>query len=214
MESSPDRGRGPRTPPGEGPHEELYPRFVPYPYKTPDLPYPSIFLGGKVIYPKSQASQVETPEDGLPSSAREPENEDPPCQPSQEETKIIRRVAKELRSPVKKGNRSAPSIYNPAGISKKRPREPEDPTSNPSTSQEGTSRPSTSQEGTEDPTSNPCTSQEGTSKIMTRSRTGKNKDKKKGITHNRREKAKKTEDGQYAALDDSCSPLASSEEDK
>ena len=87
----------------------------------------------------------------------------------------------EVRSPIKK---------DPAGGSKKRPREPEDLTSDPSTSQEGTS------------------------KIMTRSRTGKNKDKEKGITHNRREKAKKTEDGQYAALDDSCSPLSSSEEDK
>ena len=155
VESSPDRGCGPRTPPGEGPHEELHPRYVPYPCKTPDLPYPSINLWGKIISPKPQASQIETPEDGLPSSAREPENEDPPCQPSQEETKIIRRVAKELRSPVKKGNRSAPSIYNPAGRSKKRPREPEDPTSNPST----------------------C--QEGTSKIMTRSRTCKNKDRKR-----------------------------------
>ena len=64
-------------------------------------------------------------------------------------------MAKRLRYPVKKGNTSTPSIYNPAGRSKKRPREPEDPTSNPST----------------------C--QEGTSKIITRSRTGKNKDKKR-----------------------------------
>ena len=157
VESSPDRVCGPRTPPGEGPHEEPHPRYVPDPCKTPDLQYPSINLWGKIISPN------------------------PPCQPSQEEIEIIRRVAwrmGEVRSPIKKGNRSAPSIYNPAGRSKKRPREPEDPTSNPSTSQEGTSRPSTSQEGTEDPTSNPSTSQEGTSKIMTRSRTCKNKDKK------------------------------------
>ena len=51
----------------------------------------------------------------------------PPCQPSQEEIEIIRSVAKRLGSPFKKGNTSTPR-------SKKRPREPEDPTSNPSTS--------------------------------------------------------------------------------
>merc|ERR1712240_573805 len=141
-------GCGPRTPPGDGPHEEPHPRYVPDPCKTPDLQYPSINLWGKIISPKPQASQIETPEDGLPSSAREPENEDPPCQPSQEEIEIIRRVAwrmGEVRSPIKK---------DPAGGSKKRPREPEDPTSDPSTSQEGTSR------EPEDPTSDPSTSQE------------------------------------------------------
>ena len=145
VESSPERVCGPKTPPGEGPHEQPHPRYVPDPRKTPDLQYPSINLWGKIISPN------------------------PPCQPSQEEIEIIRRVAwrmGEVRSPIKK---------DPAGGSKKRHREPEDPTSDPSTSQEGTS------------------------KIMTRSR---------------REKAKKKEDGQYAALDDSCSPLASSEEDK
>ena len=145
VESSPDRVCGPRTPPGDGPHEQPHPRYVPDPRKTPDLQYPSINLWGKIISPN------------------------PPCQPSQEEIEIIRRVAwrmGEVRSPIKK---------DPAGGSKKRHREPEDPTSDPSTSQAGTSG------------------------IMTRSR---------------REKAKKKEDGQYAALDDPCSPLASSEEDK
>ena len=152
VESSPDRVCGPRTPPGEGPHEQPHPRYVPDPRKTPDLQYPSINLWGKIISPN------------------------PPCQPSQEEIEIIRRVAwrmGEVRSPIKK---------DPAGGSKKRHREPEDPTSEP-----------------EDPTSDPSTSQAGTSGIMTRSR---------------REKAKKKEDGQYAALDYPCSPLASSEEDK
>ena len=152
VESSPDRVCGPKTPPGEGPHEQPHPRYVPDPRKTPDLQYPSINLWGKIISPN------------------------PPCQPSQEEIEIIRRVAwrmGEVRSPIKK---------DPAGGSKKRHREPEDPTSEP-----------------EDPTSDPSTSQAGTSGIMTRSR---------------REKAKKKEDGQYAALDYPCSPLASSEEDK
>ena len=145
VESSPERVCGPKTPPDEGPHEQPHPRYVPDPRKTPDLQYPSMNLWGKIISPN------------------------PPCQPSQEEIEIIRRVAwrmGEVRSPIKK---------DPAGGSKKRHREPEDPTSDPSTSQAGTSG------------------------IMTRSR---------------REKAKKKEDGQYAALDDPCSPLASSEEDK
>ena len=152
VESSPERVCGPKTPPDEGPHEQPHPRYVPDPRKTPDLQYPSMNLWGKIISPN------------------------PPCQPSQEEIEIIRRVAwrmGEVRSPIKK---------DPAGGSKKRHREPEDPTSEP-----------------EDPTSDPSTSQAGTSGIMTRSR---------------REKAKKKEDGQYAALDYPCSPLASSEEDK
>ena len=131
-ESLPDRARGPRTPPGESPHEDLHFCFVPYRYETPPVPYPSFSLFGKIITPTSQPSQVETPEDGKPSSAGEPEDEDPTSQPSQEET---------------------PEDGNPSpGISKKRPREPEDPTSNLSSSQEGT----------KDPTSNPSTIQEGT----------------------------------------------------